>query len=140
MKKMRLWPSKAFTTVEAVISLALTVALICLAVINIGNYRSRLVFENTIRQTELNLEHVARVAAIKNETINVTYFANSGYLHCRGESYQQNIRLDPSVKISNLKNMYISKEGTLSPRSLTFTTGQWRRTIRLQMMWGRING
>lgn len=140
MPKMRLSKNNAFTTVEAIVSLAISCSLILVALLKIDSFQQRLVFDNAIRQTCMNLKQASRVAAIKHEVVSVTYFAESGNIHFRSVSYQKNVKIDSQVKIGNLRNLKISKEGTISPRTLSFYNDKYRETRKIQMMWGKING
>lgn len=139
MLKMRLSKNKAFTTAEAIVALAISIGLIFLAVLKVDTFQSQIMFDNTVREVNLGLEHAARIAAIKNEAITVSYFSDSGYVHFRGSSYQGQIRINPEITIENLKRLNITKEGTISPRTLTFHNGQQQRKVRIQMLWGKIS-
>lgn len=139
MLKMRLSKNKAFTTAEAIVALAISISLIFLAVLKVDAFQSQIMFDNTVREVNLSLEHAARIAAIKNEAITVSYFSDSGYIYFRGSSYQGQIKINPEITIENLKRLNITKEGTISPRTLTFHNKQQQRKVRIQMLWGKIS-
>lgn len=134
--------NKAFSLAEAVIALAITCVLLALGSFCMDNFNERMLFENSVRQTTLALEQAARVASIKHEVVFVNYFASSGYLHIKGgsDNYQEDIRINPEVRIDNLKQIYISREGTISPRTLRFASKDFHREIKIQMMWGKADG
>lgn len=128
---------KGFTILESVITLAVSCMLILIGSLKMDSYEEQLLLINTERQVRTAIEQAARVSTIKHERISVWYYAKQSYLQFRGNSYSRRLDIDKKIKISGLSNFFISSTGSMSPRTITFSSDKNVKQLKLQMMWGR---
>lgn len=134
---MRRIKCSGFTILESVLTLAVSCMLIMIGSVRMDSYENHLVLVNTERQVKTAIEQVARISTIKHERINVAYFEDQSYIQFKGNSYTRKLTLDKRVKLSGTTRFYISDNGSMSPRTITFSNGKNTKNLKLQMMWGR---
>lgn len=128
---------KGFSVLETVITLAISCMLIMIGSLKMSSYENHLVLVNTERQVKTMIEQAARISTIKHERISVIYFAKQSVIQFKGNSYTRKLNLDKRVRLSGANNFYISSNGSMKPRTITFSNNKNSRTLKLQMMWGR---
>ena len=72
--------------------------------------------------------------------MSISYFEKSSLLTFKGtmkNNYDRTLRINKKIKIHNLTNLQISKNGTISPKIITVSDGNKSRKIKIQMTWGR---
>lgn len=129
--------SPAFSVIETVIVLAITCAMVSLGSLNLREYQRQLIFENTVREIRAAFEQATRVSILTKRATDITYFAESSTITFTGNKYRRRLTIDSEIKVSGLDNFSISGEGTVNPRTLTFSDGKRKERLKVQMTWGR---
>lgn len=122
------------------ISLIISCALIFIGSLNLKEYQSELLLLNTTREVKAAFEQAARICTIQNSPMSISYFEKSSLLTFKGttkNNYDRTLRIDKKIKIHNLINLQISKNGTISPKIITVSDGNKSQKIKIQMTWGR---
>ncbi|WP_242367546.1 pilus assembly FimT family protein [Lactobacillus intestinalis] len=132
--------NRAFSLLETMISLIISCTLIFIGSLNLKEYQSELLLLNTTREVKAAFEQAARICTIQNSPMSISYFEKSSLLTFKGtmkNNYDRTLRINKKIKIHNLTNLQISKNGTISPKIITVSDGNKSRKIKIQMTWGR---
>ncbi|BAQ57484.1 conserved hypothetical protein [Lactobacillus acetotolerans] len=137
LKRISRHKIRAFTLVETMITLIISVALVMVSNVQLQNYQQQLVLNNTTRQVKTSIEQAARVSAIRHEAMTINYFVNSSLITFRGRHYSRDLYLDKNIEIYGLKDLTASQKGFIAPRTIKISDHKNSQKIKLQMMWGR---
>lgn len=129
---------KAFSLLEVIITLGISCSLLLIGSLELKSYQEDLILNNTIKQTLLALDQGSRISTLNRTEVSVSYLPHSKKLVLLGRNFTRQIDIDPSVQIKNLNNFSISKNGIISPRTLTFMNKRKTKQVRIQMAWGRV--
>lgn len=130
--------SRAFTVIEAIITLTIVTILMLIGTIRVEKYRTSLLFNNAVNKLNTSIQQACRVATIKHEGIEIYYFNQSHYLELRGKSYYRKIIFPDNFVVNDLDGYRISANGMIKPKKIGLTDGYYHRFLKIQMAWGKI--
>ncbi|RVU71291.1 Prepilin-type cleavage/methylation protein [Lactobacillus xujianguonis] len=119
------------------ITLIIACGLALIGTLHLKEYQLDLLLNNSVKETVTAIEQASRISTINREQTSVSYLPASSYLVLNGIHFHRQIELDPRIKIKNLQDFSISRNGTISPRTIEFTNGRKVKKIKIQMTWGR---
>lgn len=128
---------RAFTIVEMVITLVVSLGLVTLGAIEITRYKEKMILTNTTQELKSSIEQAARISTIRHRAALIRYYPTLKKVTITGTGYSQVLNIDPHIDIYNLSNLKISATGSMPPHSITVTNHKDTRKIKLQMTWGR---
>lgn len=129
---------KAFSLLEMIITLGISCGLLLIGSLELKSYQEDLIFNNTIKQTLLALDQASRISTLKRTDVSVSYLPHSQKIVILGKNFTRQLDIDPSVRIKNLNDFSISKNGIISPRTITFMSKRRIKQVKIQMAWGRV--
>lgn len=127
-----------FTIIETVITLSVICFLTLLGTLYLSDFRSKIIFTNSVQQFKTSLDQACRQAAIRKENILIDYYPNSHLLEMKGNNYYRKISFATNLKIDQISNFRIADSGSISPRTIKFSDGKNKAKIKIQMTWGRM--
>lgn len=135
---LRMNKNDGFTILEAIITLTIVCSIAILGSMQMKQIRERIVFTQSVNQFKMSLEQACRIAAISHEMVEVNYYASDHELETKGKGYYRKVNFDPSIKLFTIYHYRISDQGMISPRKIAFSNGQYKKTLKVQMAWGRM--
>lgn len=129
---------RGFTVIEMVITLAISIGVIMLGTVCLDGYSEKMMLNNTTKEVKSTIEQAATISTIKHVASYIRYYPNSNMLTVTRAGHRKVVKIAPQIKIYKLSDLWISSSGSMSPRTIVITNRQERKTIRLQMMWGRV--
>lgn len=117
---------------------------VCCGILLIGSlqlkkYQEKLIFDNTVKQVTTALDQTSRYSTIKEVTIGVSYLAKSNRILFSGGKYHKNIPVDQNISITGLDHFKFNLTGYSKPGTVTFSGYGMEKSLKYQMLWGRVN-
>lgn len=129
---------KGFTLLESLIVLTIFITLAFVGSIQLDHYRQELLFAQSITRFKSSLMQAGRRATITHDLIRINHKAEESSVVFEGTPYLQRINLDEGTKMSAIHDLLISRNGMISPKTVTFSDGAHEKTVKIQMTWGRM--
>ncbi len=123
---------------EVIISLFIFCSVLLVGSLQIKDFKQQLVLESTVQEVAGAIEQAGHVNAINGQEINVSYFPKSHKLIFYGKGYAKRLNLDEHISVSDLTDFSVAKNGTIAPKTVTFTDGQHQKKLKIQMNWGKL--
>lgn len=130
--------TRAFTLLEMAVTLGIVCALLLIGTLQLETYQADLIFDNTVKETMLALKQASRISTLKHAKVEVNYLPRAGKIVLLSRGFEREIEVDPSVQIKNLNEFSISKDGIISPRTITFLSQHKIKHVKVQMAWGKV--
>lgn len=130
--------TKGFSLPEVIVSLFIFCIILSLGSLRLEDFKRQLVLENAVKEVATAIEQAGHVNAINGQEINVSYFPKSHKLIFYGKDYAKRLSLDEHISVSNLTDFSVAKNGTIAPRTVTFSDGHHQKHLKIQMNWGKI--
>lgn len=131
---------KAFTLIETLVSLGICCAILLIGSLQLKNYQNRLIFDNTVKEVAASLDQASRVSTITQTAVTVMFSGEKHYLRLIGQDYHKQVNIDPEIKITGLERFRFSSEGYSSPKTVVFRGYGMKKSVKYQMLWGRVSG
>ncbi len=140
MEKNRLC---AFTLLETVTVLLVTVLILGIPPILLKGFQARQEMDQAIKLTKAELSHASYYATLTNCEVNII---NARESHLLIFYYAQKDRTTKIKKVqfsprvtcwTTYDNFHINQEGKMSPTTFTFNCDGKTRQLKIQMQWGK---
>lgn len=137
---MAMWKKKikAFTLIEALVTLGICSGILLIGSLQLKNYHNRLIFDNTVKEVAASLDQASRVSTISNKAVLVMFSKENHYLKLMGEDFNKQVNIDPGIDITGLNKFRFNSSGYSSPGTVTFKGYGIKRNVKYQMLWGRM--
>lgn len=130
--------SKGFTLLETSIVLFIFCLIFTIPTLKLVDFREKIELRNTTRLVKSVVENTTRKALLNRKVYRISYYKNDHEIDINCGDKTDRIPIDPNITIDNLFNVYISNNGTISPRTITVIGKKRQETIKIQMSWGRM--
>lgn len=129
----------AFTLIETLVSLGICCGILLIGSLQLKNYQDRLIFDNTVREVAVSLDQASRVSTITQSAVTVMFSEEKHYLRLIGQGYHKQVDIDPGVEITGLERFRFSSDGHSSPKTVIFRGYGMKKSVKYQMLWGRVS-
>lgn len=130
--------SKGFTLIETSIVLFVFCLIFTIPTLKLVDFKERIELRNTTRLVKSVIENSTRKALLNRKVYRISYYKNDHEIDVRSGNESTHIPINPDITIDNLFNVYISNNGTVSPRTITVIGKKRQERIKIQMSWGRM--
>ena len=120
-----------FSLLEVIITLGVCCGILLIGSLQLKRYQEKLIFDNTVKRVTTALDQTSRYSTIKEVTIGVSYLARSNQILFSGGKYHKSIPVDQNIKITGLT-------GYSKPGTVTFSGYGMEKSLKYQMLWGRV--
>lgn len=128
----------AFTLIETIITLSICCGMLLIGSLQLKKYKNRLVFDNTVREVMSALDQASRVSTIKGKPVTAMFFEDEHYLRLYTRGYEKHFDIDENVDIKGLRRFVFNKTGRSAPGTVTFSGYGMKKSVKYQMLWGRM--
>ncbi len=131
---------KGFTLIETVVTLAVTVMLVGFSTVKVNDLEQQVARDQSVIMFKRNFNEAMKRAILTKRMVRIDYFPKSRVVKFQcGRDYKHQYKLPKGVKMYGIEGcVYIRPDGTVSPRIIDFVSGDWRKTLRVQMLWGQL--
>ncbi|WP_218016040.1 hypothetical protein [Companilactobacillus nodensis] len=146
LRKLLQHQSKAFTLIEAVISLSIFCTLISVSIYGLQNYRQQIEEKQTINQFKVNWHNMLNYSYLNKRRTTFFYEYDTNTMtfndYTRSGKFSQEIKLPKTLKSNRGHDITInvSENGANSPRTIELKSTATHRIYHyaIQMMWGEL--
>lgn len=129
---------EGFSLLEVLITLGICCGILLIGSLQLKRYQEKLIFDNTVKQVTTALDQASRYSTIKEVTIGASYLAKSNKIWFSGRKYQKMVPIDENISIIGLEHFKFNQTGYSKPGTITFNGYGMERTLKYQMLWGRV--
>lgn len=127
-----------FSLLEVIITLGVCCGILLIGSLQLKRYQEKLIFDNTVKRVMTALDQTSRYSTIKEVTIGVSYLARSNQILFSGGKYHKSIPVDQNIKITGLDHFKFNLTGYSKPGTVTFSGYGMEKSLKYQMLWGRV--
>lgn len=128
----------AFSLVETLVTLGICCGILLIGSLHLKKYQERLIFDNTVREVATALDQASRIGTITGEGVLINFSESSHYLKLSGPTCHKRIDIDKNMKISGINRFHFDQHGYSSPGTVTFSGYGMEKSVKYQMLWGRV--
>lgn len=128
----------AFTLLETIITVGICCGILLLGSLQLRSYQKQLIFNSTVKEVAAALDQASRVSTIAGKGVTVMFSKSQHYLKLVGDGYNRQVEIDPGINITGLERFRFSSDGYSSPGTVVFKGYGKRKSVKYQMLWGRM--
>lgn len=131
---------RAFTLFETVITLTIVTAILSIGWLNFSVIKEKMLIDSASMQVKVILNQALRRASITNKLYLIDYYESDNLLIVKDQDGKvEKYSLPEGVKIYNLAKTNIEQTGYIAPKTITLRTKKFKKELRIQLKWGKIN-
>lgn len=129
---------KAFTLAETVVVTFIVAFLALVPPLYLKGYQESVDLLNAKRIFRTAVNSTARQAAITHSVRRINYSPSTHQIYVSsGSEKTKRYKLSESIDISGFP-IHVSRDGNISPKTITISNDRDKTNIRIQMMWGKM--
>lgn len=136
--KVQVRKTKAFTLAETVVVTFIVAFLALIPPLYLKGYQESIDLLNAKRIFRTVVNSAARQAAMTNRVKIINYNSSQNQIIVRDGNYgSKKYKLSKNIDISGFP-ISVSRDGNISPKTITVSNGRDKASVRIQMMWGKM--
>lgn len=130
--------TKAFTLAETVVVTCIVAFFAIIPPLYLKGYQESVDLLNAKRMFCTAVNAAARQATLTNRIKKINYSSSQNQIVVSDDNYgSKKYQISKNITISGFP-INISREGNISPKTITISNSRAKTSIRIQMMWGKM--